>query len=263
MSKTTATQGRPLVLISGSIEKKGAEFSDLSTSLSFNYSKAVQAAGALPCILPCVPDRDVVAEAVSRCDGVLLTGGDDVAPSLYRKSLPEPLAKTVHIADGGRDLFELMLVDEVFRQRKPLLAICRGHQILNVALGGTLVVDIGQQIPRASNHSRTDKKNDIVHDVKIKAGSLFAQVLGTTRLGVNSTHHQAVEKVAKPLRITAVSNDDGIVEGLELQPAARHFLPWLLAVQFHPERLFARHNEHLKIFKSFTIACTRKLGGKL
>src|SRR5918999_5512180 len=103
MGEKVTPNRRPLVLISGSIEKKGAEFSDLSTSLSLNYAKAVEAGGALPCILPCVPHRDVVAEAVSRCDGVLLTGGDDVDPSLYRKTLPEPLAKTVQAGQGERD----------------------------------------------------------------------------------------------------------------------------------------------------------------
>jgi putative glutamine amidotransferase len=155
-----------------------------------------------------------------------------------------------------------MLVDEVFRQRKPLLAICRGHQVLNVALGGTLIVDIAAEVPNALNHSRTDKKDKIVHEAKVEAGSLLAQTTGTTTLGVNSSHHQAVEKVAKPLRITAVSID-GIVEGLELRTADRHILPFLLAVQFHPERLFARHNEHFKIFKTFIAACTPDLGAKL
>jgi putative glutamine amidotransferase len=253
---------KPLVLISGSTEQRGVEFDDLSLSLSMNYARAIQAGGGLPWVAPCIADKDFAAESVARCDGVLLTGGDDLDPRLYRKSVPEPIAKTVHAADPQRDLFELMLVDEVFRQKKPLLAICRGHQVLNVALGGTLVVDIPSEVPNALNHSRTDKKDKIVHETKVEAGSLLAKATGTTSLGVNSSHHQAVEKVAKPLRITAVSID-GIVEGLELKAANRHFLPFLLAVQFHPERLFARHNEHLRIFKTFVDACTPELGEKL
>lgn len=256
------TPQKPIVLISGSTEKRGVEFNDLSLSLSMNYARAVRAGGGLPWVAPCLADKGFVAESVARCDGVVLTGGDDIDPGLYRKELPAALAKTVHTADRERDLFELMLVDEVFRQKKPLLAICRGHQILNVALGGTLVVDIGSQAPNCLNHSRTDKKDKIVHEIKVEAGSLLAKATGTTSLGVNSSHHQAVEKVAKPLRITAVSID-GIVEGLELKAANRHFLPFLLAVQFHPERLFARHNEHLKIFKTFVDACTPELGEKL
>jgi len=252
----------PLILISGSTEKRGVEFDDLSLSLSMNYARAVQAGGGLPWVVPCLADKNFVAESVARCDGVVLTGGDDIEPKLYRKNLSADIAKTVHAADPERDLFELMLVDEVFRQKKPLLAICRGHQVLNVALGGTLVVDIAAEVPNSLNHSRTDKKDKIVHDTKVEAGSLLAKATGARSLGVNSSHHQAVEKVAKPLRITAVSID-GIVEGLELKAANRHFLPFLLAVQFHPERLFARHNEHLKIFKTFVDACTPELGEKL
>src|ERR1041384_516906 len=160
--------------------------------------------------------------------------------------------------DGGRrDLFELMLIDEVFRQRKPLLAICRGHQILNVALGGSLIVDIGAQVPASINHCRTDKKDKIVHEVDVEVGSILAKVCDDRKLGVNSSHHQAVGKIAKPLRSTAVSID-GIIEALELEPSARHLLPYLLAVQFHPERLCSQHAEHLALFKGFTAACRRR-----
>jgi putative glutamine amidotransferase len=247
---------RPTVLISGSTEKKGIELSDRSASLGLSYPLALKAAGALPLLLPCVPEEEFIAEAVRRCDGLLLTGGDDIAPRLYRKRVPRPLARTVTPAEPDRDLFELMLIDEVFRQRKPLLAICRGHQILNVALGGTLVVDIPSERPEAMNHTQVEKKYEIVHDVSLAAGSLLAEAVGKPRLGVNSTHHQAVDKVAKPLRIAAVSND-GIIEGLELTPAGRHLLPFLLAVQFHPERLFARHPDHLRLFQMFVRACQR------
>lgn len=249
---------RPVVLISGSTEERGVEFKDVSVSLSLNYPRAIQAAGGLPQILPCLPDRNFVAESVRNCDGVLLTGGDDVQPELYQKdSLADELQKTVTTVSPERDLFELMLVDEVFRQRKPLLAICRGQQILNVALGGTLLVDIHTELSGALNHNRTDKKDKIVHEVDVVPGSILAQVCGSQmKLGVNSSHHQAVAKIPKPLSITAVSMD-GIVEGLELEPGARHLLPYLLAVQFHPERLCAQHVEHLKLFESFTVACHR------
>src|SRR6185503_16375781 len=108
----------PGVLISGSTEQRGAEFADTSLSLSLNYPKAIKAGGGIPSVLPCIPDRDFIAEAVKRAEGILLTGGDDVAPSLYRKDLSADLQKTVHAAAPERDLFELMLIDEVFRQRK-------------------------------------------------------------------------------------------------------------------------------------------------
>ena len=248
---------KPIILISGSTDDRGAEFTDYSLSLSMNYPLALKAAGGLPWLLPCHPQRPFVAESVGRADGVLLTGGDDVDPKLYTKKLPSKVAKTVHRAHQDRDSFELMLIDEVFRQRKPLLCICRGHQILNVALGGTLFADISQQLPRAMNHSRTDRKDRVVHDVACEPGSLMAALAGGDRLSVNSSHHQAVARVAKSLRVTAVSKD-GVVEGMELAPAAAGRLPYLLAVQFHPERLFARHAEHLELFKTFVRACRRK-----
>ena len=248
----------PLILISGSTEERGAELGDFSLSLSLNYPTAIQAAGGMPWLLPCVPSSEFVADSVRRADGVLLTGGDDVEPKLYRREkLPLALAKTVHPAARERDLFELLLIDEALRQGKPMLGICRGLQILNVALGGSLVVDIPSEVPGALNHSRPKQKNEVVHQVKLKSGSLLARTTGTDSLGVNTTHHQAVAKIAKPLRVTAVSID-GIIEGLEWEPTAGHLLPYLAAVQFHPERLFARHAGHLEIFRSFTRACRRK-----
>lgn len=248
---------KPVILISGSTDDKGAEFTDYSLSLSMNYPLAIKAAGGLPWLLPCLPQRRFVAESVRRAEGLLLTGGDDVDPKLYTKNLPPKVAKTVDCAHPDRDLFELILIDEALRQRKPLLCICRGQQILNVALGGTLFADISQQIPRAMNHSRTDRKDRVVHDVACEPGSLMAALAGGDRLGVNSSHHQSVDRVAKSLRVTAVSRD-GVVEGMELAPAAAGRLPYLLAVQFHPERLFARHAEHLELFKTFVRACRRK-----
>jgi putative glutamine amidotransferase len=246
----------PTILISGCTEKKGFEFADLSLSLAMKYPLALKAAGAMPWLLPCFPERDWVADAVRHCDGVLLTGGDDVDPKLYTRHLPPKIAETVRRETTERDSFELLLVRELIRQHKPLLAICRGHQILNVALGGTLLADIRLQMPQVMNHCRTDRKNQVVHDVECAAGSLMEQIAGKTRLGVNSTHHQAVAQIARPLRATAVSTD-GIVEGLELASDARGLSPYLLSVQFHPERLFARHAEHLELFRTFVRACRR------
>src|SRR5215467_80276 len=156
----------PLILISPNIEKKGDEFGDLSTSLSETYQQALMGAGGIPLALPATTSRPVIAECVSRCDGVLLTGGEDVEPHIYGNGLPKSLRKTVTVTpDGGaRDFRELVLIDEAFRQHKPLLAICRGHQVLNVALGGTLLADIRSQKPNSIRHRRMDKRSDIVHD---------------------------------------------------------------------------------------------------
>jgi putative glutamine amidotransferase len=246
----------PLVLISASTDDKGAEFVDYSVSLSMSYPLALEAAGAIPWLLPCHADRNLVAEAVRRSDGVLLSGGDDIEPGLYTARLPEQVAKTVHRAHPERDAFELLLIEELLRQRKPLLCICRGHQLVNVALGGTLFADISRQKPRTLNHSRTDKKDRVVHTVECREGTMMAKIAGKDRLGVNSSHHQAVNRLASALQATAVSSD-GIVEAMELAPMATGLLPYLLAVQFHPERLFKQHGEHLELFRMFTRACGR------
>jgi putative glutamine amidotransferase len=249
----------PLILVSPSIEKRGVEFHDLSVSLSFKYENAILQAGGIPVIAPISCDRKILAETVRRVDGVLLTGGDDINPDLYAKNLPKKIRATIEQSpDGGqRDLLELILIGEIFRQRKPLLAICRGHQLLNIALGGQLIADIRQQIPGALNHQRLDLAGKIVHEAALTAGSLLAKITGKRVLGVNSSHHQAVLQPAEPLVATARSRD-GIVEAMELKPDAARRMPYLLSVQFHPERLAEKFAAHRAIFQSFIQACNRK-----
>lgn len=247
----------PLIVIAPQTVKPASGSTDgVVSSLSKSYASAIQAAGGTPFILSCLVDRGYVREAVMAADGVLLTGGDDVAPELYAPRMPKRLRDTLALDGPERDAFELLLIQETFRARRPLLAICRGMQILNVALGGTLIADIPQQVPKAIHHRRTDAKDSLVHDVTISDHSLLASATGRRELGVNSTHHQAVGKMAKVFQPSAVSRD-GIVEGLELESAHKDVLPYLLAVQFHPERLTARYREHLGIFQSFTTACRR------
>ncbi len=240
----------PVILITPSTDRKGVEFHDYALSLSDAYPRAIQMAGGIPWVMSGTPTREVITESVRHCGGVLLTGGDDVQPHLYTPSLPLRLKKTVVQADPARDFSELVVIEEVFRQQKPLLAICRGQQILNVAFGGDLIVDIPSQVPAALKHKRLDMKSREVHAVCLASDSLLADLFGAQRIGVNSTHHQAVGRVAKPFRATAQSAD-GIIEALELNLAERHLLPYLLAVQFHPERLLERRPEFLALFRSF------------
>ena len=249
----------PLILVSPSIEKRGVEFHDRSISLSFKYEQSILQGGGIPFIVPSTNDRKLLAEIVRRVDGVVLTGGDDINPGLYTRKLPPAVRRTVEQTPdgGGRDLRELVLIDEVFRQHKPLLAICRGHQLLNIALGGTLIADIRRQVPGALNHQRLDVAGKIVHEVPLTAGSLLAKITGKRVLGVNSSHHQAVREPAEPLRAVAWTRD-GIVEAMELKPEAARKLPFLLSVQFHPERLTERHAEHRAIFRRFIQACIQK-----
>jgi len=249
----------PLILVTPSIERRGVEFHDLSASLSVKYDFSVTQAGGIPVTVPTTTDRALLAEAVRRADGVLLTGGDDINPGLYAKNLPRAIRKTVETTPdgGGRDWRELVLIKEVFRQRKPLLAICRGHQLLNIALGGKLIADIRRQAPGALNHQRMDKAGEIVHEAQLTAGSLLARITGKLILGVNSSHHQAVLEPAEPLTAVARTRD-GIVEAMEWKPETAWRMPFLLGVQFHPERLTEKHAEHRAIFSRFVEACKRK-----
>jgi putative glutamine amidotransferase len=247
---------RPVILIAPSTALKGEEFADASISLSNRYADAVIDAGGLPLIFPATTNRSVGMESVQRCDGVLLTGGDDIDPQLYAKELPEELAKTLGPLEPDRDQWEASLIAEVFEQHKPLFGICRGHQMLNVALGGTLVVDIATQVPGALNHQRSDRKMEAVHEIQIAPDSLLGRVTGKQTLGVNSTHHQALGTVAEPLRVVAQSAD-GVIEAVELKEAGR--LPFLLSVQFHPERLIDSNPLFLLLFSSFITACEQRL----
>ena len=249
--------GAPAILISPSTEREGAEFSDASVSLSHLYADAIFAAGGLPVILPAIRRPEHLAEYVRRADGILLTGGDDLHTGLYASDLPEPLARTAGSPDHERDAWELRLIDEIFKQHKPVLGICRGQQILNVALGGTLLVDIPTQVAGTLGHNRFAEKAEPVHEIDIEPGSLLAAVTGHQKLAVNSTHHQAVGRLAEPLRATARSTD-GVIEAVELKDAQR--LPFLLAVQFHPERLLHRNGAFLNIFRSFILASKSKEG---
>ncbi|MDQ6631529.1 MAG: gamma-glutamyl-gamma-aminobutyrate hydrolase family protein [Verrucomicrobiota bacterium] len=242
----------PLILVSPSTQRQGREFSDASISLSNRYTEAIMAAGGAPLIVPCTASKKLIAEYVRRSDGVLLTGGDDVQPKLYARNLSDKLAKTVGELEPERDVLELQMIAEIFRQRKPLLAICRGHQILNVALGGDLIVDIPSEVPQAINHRRTDLKSEPVHEVQLEKNSLSAKIFAGETIRVNSTHHQAVGKIASSLRVIGKS-DDGIIEVMELKD--KKLLPYLVSVQFHPERLYDRYQQFAKLFKSFIRAC--------
>ncbi|MBU6409156.1 MAG: gamma-glutamyl-gamma-aminobutyrate hydrolase family protein [Verrucomicrobia bacterium] len=248
---------QPLILVTPSVEKRGVEFHDLSTSLSVKYEMAVARAGGIPMAAPAVEERALLAECVRRADGVLLSGGDDIQPSLYIKTLPPAVRRTVNPPpDGGkRDWRELVLIDECFRQHKSLLAICRGHQLLQVAFGGRLVADIRSEARGALNHNPRGREDEIVHEAPLTEGSFLSKITGKRILGVNSSHHQAVLNPAGPFTATARTRD-GIVEAMELKPEAAGCMPFLMGVQFHPERLADRHAEHRAIFSRFIEAAS-------
>jgi putative glutamine amidotransferase len=240
--------------VTPSTEGKGVEFSDASVSVSNRYTDALIAGGALPQIFPATTSRAVIAEAVQRCDGVLLTGGDDIDPKLYDPAMPAELAKLADPIEPERDVWEKAMIDEAMAQKKPIFGVCRGIQILNVALGGTLFVDIATQLPETLKHRQMDRKSEPVHDIEVVPDSLLAQLTGQRTFAVNSTHHQALDKLAPPLRVVAKSSD-GVVEAVELKEPAGQ--PFLLTVQFHPERLVDKNRIFGQLFSGFVEACAR------
>ncbi|HJQ22155.1 MAG TPA: gamma-glutamyl-gamma-aminobutyrate hydrolase family protein [Gemmatimonadaceae bacterium] len=191
------------------------------------YVRAVRDAGLVPLVLAPVDVAalDAVLDAVA---GVVITGGEDVDPREYGEAArPE-----THAPHSARDRCELTLVSRAHERRVPTLAICRGIQVVNVALGGTLVQDIAAECPAALDHDQSRRRTERVHDVSIERDSRLAQAIGGTRIAVNSSHHQSLARVADGLRVTAHASDR-IVEGAEWTGDDW----WMIGVQWHPEEL--------------------------
>lgn len=217
--------------------------------LSEAYISSLAHAGALPVLLPLglsEPELDALA---ARLDGILFSGGGDVEPERYG-SQPHPLVDNV---DLDRDRVELRLFQKTLAAGQPFLGICRGFQVINVALGGTLYEDILDQKPGSLRHSTPDDlpRYHLAHSVKLEADSRLAKILAHNELEVNSNHHQGIRRLADDLKPTAYA-PDGIIEAFEL-PTARYGL----AVQWHPEWL-QEHAPMQALFRSFVEACSQK-----
>ncbi|MDB4875422.1 MAG: peptidase [Gemmatimonadetes bacterium] len=209
------------------------------------YTNALAAAGLIPVILPPVHAALAVA-SIADIAGLVLTGGEDVDPALFGQS-PHPTTGAPHAA---RDGYELALARAAAEQRIPTLAICRGAQVVNVALGGTLFQDIPSQQPSNIDHAPDDKRAERVHAIAIERDSVLAEIVGATSIRTNSSHHQSVDRVGRDLRVTARS-EDGIVEALESTDANW----WMLAVQWHPEELTATpENWDRRLFAAYADA---------
>ncbi len=205
------------------------------------YSEAVLAAGGIPVILP--PAQQLAAGVLELVDGLLVSGGEDVEPGRYGQS-PHP---TVEWVDPVRDEFEFKVVQYAFAADRPLLGVCRGAQVLNVAAGGTLVQDLASRQPALGHHTQS-RLDEPVHDVELAPSSRLRAAIGADRISVNSGHHQAVESVAPALTPVAWATD-GVVEATE-SPSHR----WIVGVQWHPEMLYAHHEDHLRLFEAFVQA---------
>jgi putative glutamine amidotransferase len=208
-----------------------------------DYVESIERAGGDPLVLSI---NDDPATVLDRVDGVLLTGGLDVDPSLYGQAA-HPTTKTA----PDRDRFEIPLSRTAVDRGVPLLAICRGVQVLNVAVGGTLVQDIPSAVPSDLPHSIENPKDQLAHEVRVTAGSRLSSALGPAvpldACSVNSRHHQAVGEIAPEFVASAVSTD-GVIEAIERPGAA-----FCIGVQWHPEN-FWRTGEFSGLFDAFVEA---------
>ncbi|MGH7665167.1 MAG: gamma-glutamyl-gamma-aminobutyrate hydrolase family protein [Gemmatimonadaceae bacterium] len=219
---------RPLVAVTATTEMS-ADL--LRVRVNDSYIRSLEQAGLTPLVIPPLTDLAAAEVALRPFHGLVLTGGEDVEPAFYGAQR-HPACKP---GNSIRDAWERALVSEARVRLLPALAICRGAQILNVALGGTLVQDIPSQCTGAPDHDPGGGRFGRVHEVAIVAGSALADALGTTAMRVNSVHHQALDRVAAPLRVTAQA-PDGIIEGVEMDGTAGDGW-WAVGVQWHPEDL--------------------------
>ena len=209
------------------------------------YTAALAEVGLVPMVLPPVSPSMAAASLVDVA-GLVLTGGEDIDPARF--------GQEKHPANGephpARDGYELALANAAAERRIPTLAICRGAQIMNVALGGTLVQDIPSQHASSIDHAPQGKRGQRTHDVNIETDSRLARIVGTTSISTNSSHHQSIDQVGRGLRVVA-SSPDGIVEAIEPSDAAW----WMVAVQWHPEELTATPEDwDRRLFAAFADA---------
>jgi putative glutamine amidotransferase len=205
------------------------------------YIEAIKEAGGDP--MPFPPSLKAAKEITGEYRGIVLSGGGDIDPELYG----EEQGFWLYNVDRDRDVFEIELTRLAMENGIPILGICRGAQVLNVALGGTLFQDIRSQIKRALKHT-----DDETHMITIAEGSLLRSIIGKEEVMANSSHHQAVKELGEGLSISARS-EDGVIEAIE-----HEFHPFALGLQPHPERFWRRYPEWLLPFKSL-VEIARKL----
>lgn len=219
--------------------------------LNAAYVRALESVGLVPVVIPPLAEPGASLGILDIVAGLVLTGGEDVDPSRYGAA-PHPELGPVNRA---RDHTELALLERARAARLPTLAICRGIQVVNVGLGGTLVQDLPSERRDVGAHEVDDERDTRVHGVEIEPGSRLAAILGSQSLAVNSIHHQAVDRLGEGIRVNARAHD-GVVEGVESDDATW----WMIGVQWHPEELTATPEPwDRRLFTAFADACRARL----
>ncbi len=236
---------KPLILSYKTLKKSG--------ELNAKYKEAIENSGGIFQMLDTNQDVDTFIE---QADGILLPGGNDVNPMLYgeeRKSLTQP-------AHNERDMLEMYLIDKAMEKKLPILGICRGLQVLNVKLGGTLYQDIDEEMPDSMRHDWHDQiigqsseplpRSKLVHKVSLDSDSKLHKVIKKDSVEVNSLHHQGIKDLGKGL-VAAGHSPDGLIEAIEMTD-----YPYLVAMQWHPEELYVSA-EWKDLFDDFVKVCSK------
>lgn len=234
--------GRPLIGITTNHDDREKEL-----RLRRHYVEAVIAAGGLPVLLPVVTDHEIITDYLARIDGLLLTGGGDIDPLLYGE---DPLPENGRL-DPLRDNFELELVRKAFETDLNILGICKGCQVLNLALGGSLYQDLYRQKAAVLKHVQEAPRWYPTHRVRIKRNSHLYGIVQQEFIKVNSIHHQAIKEVSPFFKVVAYSAD-GVIEAIEKKQGA-----FVLGVQWHPESLWKSSWENYNIFREFIKKCRK------
>lgn len=233
---------RPLIGVTGSLLQEPPQRDWVYTPS--DYFRAVQDAGGIPMLLPLLESGQEASDVLDRVDGLLLSGGVDMDPVHFGEDPHQRLGSI----SPERDASELALIREALRRDMPVLGICRGHQVLAVAAGGTLIQDLPAQLPGTLKHQQEAPRWHPSHSVTARPGTRTAELLGTA-FRVNSFHHQAVRSVPADWVVSAVA-PDGVIEAIE-HPGSR----FVLSVQWHPESFTGRHYHFKGLFEAFLAAC--------
>lgn len=209
------------------------------------YMKGIEETGGIPVMLPLTTDKEMIQQLVNQFDGFLFTGGHDVDPALYNEEKDSRCGEI----STDRDQMEQILFDYAAALDKPMLGICRGLQLFNVLLGGTLYQDLPSLRESAINHKQNPPYSIPSHDVYIEKGSVLEQILKTDQFQVNSYHHQGIKDLSSELLPVATA-PDGLIEAVEM-PGKK----FVLAVQWHPEFSYRHDPYNIHLFSAFIHAC--------
>lgn len=230
---------KPVILVFGTIND------ERTLGLGNQYSRAIELAGGLPLVVPYIESEADIREVIDYCDGVFFTGGADVDPAEYGEEISEKCGAF----QKYRDALEIAACKAAVNANKAILGVCRGSQLINVALGGSLYQDLPSEVGGDVAHVQTENKDSFSHAVNVVEGTPFARLAGAERIRANSFHHQAIKRLGDGLVPMAYADDEVIEAAYSTE------LDYLRAYQWHPERLIGIDEVSRNIFGDFVDAC--------